>query len=562
MDYKKKDEELFGLVQQMIDGDFSVFERVYELSVKYIYKIINDVVKDHHATEDLMQDTYIAIYNNISGLQNNRGFYSWAGRIATNNALNYLRKNNRITLVGNDEDGESQDFIFERASEDQEENIPENIVMNEESQKIIAGILDNLPVEQKISVQYFYFEEMSVQEVADAMGCSTGTVKSRLNYARKTIKAAIEELDKKYGTKLYAMGVTPVITTAFHASVDGLVLAGTVIAVGFAGVASGLGLSAGAGAGTAVGAAGVSGAVVAKVAAIIAAVAVAATGTVLVVNTMKKDKKPAKKETTETTQAEAVATKETDADPIVEPTEETIVEPVELSYFDEMGFSEYYSLDVTLPCHHAFNLYDKDGNFVESVDEYGNFSFRDPMDAKYTIMSVNKSLPNSIGNVTITIDYRIEYSNAVQLTNSDDIFTELNQTPYWGTSYSLFSVFDYYTGTCLNCSSGRGGEFEFNGETIKVIVDQTYTYSSDVGDWSYNADFTAVTAKFSGSLNYTLTIICPEDYDGAVLCIDQGGTSCSSTGDGSGESEKVNHIFNMGDRTASDYYAYRLKNYF
>ena len=103
MDYKKKDEELFGLVQQMIDRDFSAFERVYELSVKYIYKIINDVVKDHHATEDLMQDTYIAIYNNISGLQNNRGFYSWAGRIATNNALNYLRKNNRITLVGNDE---------------------------------------------------------------------------------------------------------------------------------------------------------------------------------------------------------------------------------------------------------------------------------------------------------------------------------------------------------------------------------------------------------------------------------------------------------------------------
>ena len=75
---------------------------------------------------------------------------------------------------------------------DHEEFIPEAVLVDREKQRLLAEILDNLSTEQKLSVQYFYYEEMSVNEIAELMGCSTGTVKSRLNYARKSIKSSVE----------------------------------------------------------------------------------------------------------------------------------------------------------------------------------------------------------------------------------------------------------------------------------------------------------------------------------------------------------------------------------
>ena len=111
--YKKKDEQLFAEVQKLKDGDFSNSNAIYELSEKYIYKIINDIVKNHHTTEDLMQEAYIQIYNKINTLQEVKAFYVWAGRIATNLTLRYIQKNSKEVLATPDEEGDT-DFIFER----------------------------------------------------------------------------------------------------------------------------------------------------------------------------------------------------------------------------------------------------------------------------------------------------------------------------------------------------------------------------------------------------------------------------------------------------------------
>ena len=59
--YEKKDTLLFDEVQKLINGNFESYEQVYELSKNYIYKIINDVVQNHHTTEDLMQETYLQV---------------------------------------------------------------------------------------------------------------------------------------------------------------------------------------------------------------------------------------------------------------------------------------------------------------------------------------------------------------------------------------------------------------------------------------------------------------------------------------------------------------------
>lgn len=236
--YKVKDEALFAAVQKLKDGADGDYNLVYELSEKYIYKIINDIVKNHHTTEDLMQETYLQIYNKIDTLQDARAFYVWAGRIATNLTLRHVQKYRKETLAVADEEG-STDFVFDVATDDNECFIPENALMDKEKQRLIAEIIDNLSVEQKLSVQYFYYEEMSVRDIAQVMECSEGTVKSRLNYARKSIKDAVIDLDVKQGTRLYSLGSLPLFWLVFRESVEAFVTAELTAAAGVAGSAEG-----------------------------------------------------------------------------------------------------------------------------------------------------------------------------------------------------------------------------------------------------------------------------------------------------------------------------------
>lgn len=215
MNYEQKDAELFWHVEQLKSGNAQSYNSIYELSQKYIYKIINDIVKDHHTTEDLMQETYLQIYNKIGSLQEAKAFYVWAGRIATNLTLRHIQKYRKEVLVTEDEEG-GTDFVFDTAAADNECFIPENILMDQEKQRLLGEILDNLSVDQKLSVQYFYYEEMSVRDIAQAMECSEGTVKSRLNYARKAIKDAVLNLEVKQGTRLYSLSAMPLFLILFR----------------------------------------------------------------------------------------------------------------------------------------------------------------------------------------------------------------------------------------------------------------------------------------------------------------------------------------------------------
>lgn len=234
--YAQKDKQLFAEVQRLKDGNFDSYQNIYELSKNYIYKVIYDIVQDHHTTEDMMQETYLQVYNKIDSLREAQAFYVWAGRIASNLTLRYLQKYRREVLVeASDDDGE--DFIFDKMVNDNEAFIPESVLENEEQQRIIAGILESLSPEQKLTVQYFYYEEMSVNDIAAQMECSTGTVKSRLNYARKSLKTAVSQFETDNDVKLYSLSSLPIFFLVFKHLSEVLALAGQ--AAGTAAVAGG-----------------------------------------------------------------------------------------------------------------------------------------------------------------------------------------------------------------------------------------------------------------------------------------------------------------------------------
>lgn len=231
--YAKQDEQLYYHIQRLQQGYTDSYTEIYNLSGKYLYKIIYDIVQDYHTTEDMLQETFIKIYNNIGSLQSPQAYYVWAGRIATNLCIRYIHKYRKEILQTATDDGEgNEEFIFDTVADDNEMFIPESVIDNKEHQRLIAEVIDKLSVEQKLAVQCFYFEEMSVKEIAELMGCSEGTIKSRLNYARKSIKEAVLNIEKTQGTKLYSLGAVPVLLWLYRRVAEGAIASSAGTAAG------------------------------------------------------------------------------------------------------------------------------------------------------------------------------------------------------------------------------------------------------------------------------------------------------------------------------------------
>ena len=193
--------ELAHYVQKLQSGDISAFEVIYNETNNQVYNLLYSYTKNEYTSLDLMQETYLTVNSKIETLKDSSAIKSWINRIAINKANTFLVKNKREILLS--EEGKD---LFENQLEIDEEFLPQEILDSKEKQKIIKDIVDSLPMEQKTAVYLYYFDELSLGEVAKDMECSEGTVKSRLNYARKKIKVEVDTWEKK-GTKLYGTGV-------------------------------------------------------------------------------------------------------------------------------------------------------------------------------------------------------------------------------------------------------------------------------------------------------------------------------------------------------------------
>ena len=161
-------------------------------------------------------------------------FQGWLNTIVVNRSKDYLKKKKPMLfsqMVSEEDEGSELDFEDEGGYFS-----PDQKVDYAETKRLIQGMIDRLPQEQRMAIVLFYLEEMPVKQIARVMECSEGTVKSRLNYGRKAIKAQVLELEKK-GTKLYCVPFIPFLYWLFRQQVLSTVVPG---AVGKAAVAAGV----------------------------------------------------------------------------------------------------------------------------------------------------------------------------------------------------------------------------------------------------------------------------------------------------------------------------------
>lgn len=206
-------EQLVAMVQGMQAGDEAATALMYEtFHEDFYYFILKTVNNDRELAEDLTQDTFLEILETIHKLEEPVAFVTWAKQIAYHKCTGYFRKKKELLLDEN-EDGTT---AFDIQVEENAEFIPDEALDNKELKQTLMEMINELPEEQRAALLLRYFNEISVKEIAQIQNVSEGTIKSRLNYARKSIKQAVESYEKKNGVKLRCVGVLPLLLWLFR----------------------------------------------------------------------------------------------------------------------------------------------------------------------------------------------------------------------------------------------------------------------------------------------------------------------------------------------------------
>ena len=194
------------LVLSAKNGNKKAFDKLYELTSNDVWFTCVSLLKDEENAKDIMQETYITAFLKLDTLKDEEKFCGWLTAIATNKSKNKLKGKVEYQI---------DDEVLIAKTETDELMLPEEYINKAEKRKVLLQIIeDTLSFNQYQVVLMFYFNELSIAEIAQALEISEGTVKSRLNSSRAKMKTAIEDYENKSGDRLHGV-VVPFFTTIF-----------------------------------------------------------------------------------------------------------------------------------------------------------------------------------------------------------------------------------------------------------------------------------------------------------------------------------------------------------
>ena len=198
------------LVEQTKKGDMDAFEKLYTQTNRSVYFTALKLLANEDNAKDVMQDTYITAIEKLGELHDGAKFPQWVNAIAVNKCRRYFRKPAEDSLDEQTEQGFdlSDDASF----------IPEEYVTNEVKRKVVMDIITHVLSDvQRQTVIMYYYNEMSLEQIAQVMDCPVKTVSSRLVSSREKIKEAVLIYEKKQGDRLHCVAVVPILTLILKA---------------------------------------------------------------------------------------------------------------------------------------------------------------------------------------------------------------------------------------------------------------------------------------------------------------------------------------------------------
>jgi RNA polymerase sigma-70 factor (ECF subfamily) len=182
----------WAVVQRVQAGEFAAFDA---LILKYrarVLAVIYNLTSNREDASDLAQDTFIKAFQSIHRFQGQSSFFTWLYRIAINSTLSHLRKNRLRSFFSIEKisDGEpvAQEIIAaltEKVGADRETYV-------RELQEKLNEAMQKLSIKHRTVVTLFEIDGLSHEEIAEVMGCSVGTVRSRLHYAKRLLQGELQ----------------------------------------------------------------------------------------------------------------------------------------------------------------------------------------------------------------------------------------------------------------------------------------------------------------------------------------------------------------------------------
>lgn len=177
------------LIQKIKDKDRDSFKQLFNMYKEKVYRMSFIILKDKTSSEDVLQEVFIQVYLKIRDLKHIGAFEVWLYRITMNCCRKFINKDNKLKIVSVNENYDVYTEI-----EDNEINTPEGIMMQQEFCTEVMNALYELPEYQRVSLVLYYYNEMTIKEIASIMNCSDGTVKSRLYHGKKHLRDKVEKI--------------------------------------------------------------------------------------------------------------------------------------------------------------------------------------------------------------------------------------------------------------------------------------------------------------------------------------------------------------------------------
>jgi len=187
------------IVRKAIQGDKCAFKILFNTYKLKVFRTSYLILKDKQNAEDALQETFLQVHLQIHKLTNTKAFDVWLYRITVNTCYSLIRKLKRFDVISMDEE-------IEHIIPSGEVNfyIPDDIVLKKEMQDLIIECIYSLPVKGRTALTLFYFNNLTIKEIAKIEACSENTIKSRLLYGKKIMKDRLmkdhrEVVDYIYG---------------------------------------------------------------------------------------------------------------------------------------------------------------------------------------------------------------------------------------------------------------------------------------------------------------------------------------------------------------------------
>lgn len=215
-----KNREIAKVVEKAQRGDSLAIKELYDNTVNIVFKFCNNYLGNSLDAEDATQEVFLRVYGNIEKLKQPEAFNKWLSTIMSAVCSTYKSKNNKILTTDLEMDMLPNQFV-----EENKDFLPVESLEQSEVKIKLEEVISLLPEKQKEVVLYYYYQDLSVREISEITGRSVNSILNVLYEARKKIKKAVEELNKKdksSGLPKFMFGLAPIFKIQIKKGTDNI----------------------------------------------------------------------------------------------------------------------------------------------------------------------------------------------------------------------------------------------------------------------------------------------------------------------------------------------------